>query len=117
MPLKRGRDGDDAVDITELKDYLKCEETKLRDGSKELLNQELIKRIEAVKALEAQVTAQGSFAAALESGAVQTCRVELTACFRVGVRLESWLNTYTPALASGGNVGVSAEVAGHFSEP
>ena len=41
----------------------------------------------------------------------QECRAELTACFRVGVRLESWLNTYTPPLASGGNVGVSGEVA------
>ena len=52
MPQKRAREDED-VDVTELKDYLKGEETKLRDGSKEVLNQELIKRIVAVKALDA----------------------------------------------------------------
>ena len=80
MPKRASED--EAVDVTELKDYLKGEETKLRDGSKEVLNQELIKRIVAVKALDARVTEQGSFAAALESGVVQECRAELTACFR-----------------------------------
>ena len=110
MPQKRAREDADDVDVTELKDYLKGEEAKLRDGSKEVLNQELIRRIKAVKALDARVTAQTSYAAGLESGVAQECRAELTACFRVGVRLESWLNTYTPPLASGGNVGVSGEV-------
>ena len=52
MPQKRAREDED-VDVTKLKDYLKGEETKLRDGSKEVLNQELIKRIVAVKALDA----------------------------------------------------------------
>ena len=64
--------------------------------------------------MDRRVTAQSSYAAALESGVARECRAELTACFRVGVRLESWLNTYTPPLASGGNVGVSGEVAAAF---
>ena len=37
-------------------------------------------------------------------------RKEPTACYRLGGRLESWLNTYQPPLSAGGNVGVSAEV-------
>ena len=55
MPQKRAREDADDVDVTELKDYLKGEEAKLRDGSKEVLNQELIRRIKAVKALDARV--------------------------------------------------------------
>ena len=108
---KRGRDDkEEVVEVGELKDFLKDEEKKLRDSSKEVLNKELIERIEAAKALEARVRGIDSFAKALESGVVQDCRRELTASFRVAVRLESWLNTYTPPLSSGGNVGVSAEV-------
>jgi hypothetical protein len=55
MPQKRAREDGDEVDVTELKDYLKAEEAKLREGSKEVLNEELIKRIKAVKALDARV--------------------------------------------------------------
>lgn len=56
MPQKRAREDADDVDVTELKDYLKGEEAKLREGSKEVLNQELIRRIKAVKALDARVS-------------------------------------------------------------
>ena len=37
-------------------------------------------------------------------------RTQLMATYRMGVRLEAWMNSYTPPLASGGNVGVSGEV-------
>jgi hypothetical protein len=36
MPQKRAREDAEDVDVTELKDYLKGEEAKLRDGSKEV---------------------------------------------------------------------------------
>ena len=75
-----------------------------------MLNKELIERIEACKALVVRVQAQPSFATAVEEGSVTAVRTELGACFRLGVRLESWLNTYQPPLSSGGNAGVSAEV-------
>ena len=102
---KRKRDGEEQdVDVTALRGYLKKEETKLREGAGLVLNQEVIDRIEAVKALELAVIEEGSFVKALESGVVKRCRAELTACFRVGVRLECWLNTFTPPLSSGGNV-------------
>lgn len=108
---KRGRaDEEDDVDVTELQTFLKKEESSLRAGSKAVLNKELIARIEATKALEQRIGEQASFAAALEAGVVKELHAELSACFRIGVRLESWLNTYTPPLSAGGNVGVSAEV-------
>lgn len=108
---KRGRaDGEQEVDVTELQNYLKSEESSLRASTKAVLNKELIARIEASKALEQRICEHATFAEALEAGVVKECRAELSACFRVGVRLESWLNTYTPPLSAGGNVGVSAEV-------
>ena len=108
---KRGRAEDEEdVDVIELQTYLKKEESSLRTGAKAVLNKELIARIEATKSLEERICEHASFAKALDAGDVKECRAELTACFRVGVRLESWLNTYTPPLSAGGNVGVSAEV-------
>lgn len=51
-----------------------------------------------------------SFGTALKAGLVSQVRKQLCACYRLGLRLESWLNTYQPPLSAGGNVGVSAEV-------
>ena len=76
----------------------------------DLLNKELIERIESLKELSERAQALPSFAEAIEKGVVAAVRAELTRCFRLGVRLESWLNTYQPPLSSGGNAGVSAEV-------
>lgn len=43
-------------------------------------------------------------------------RRELMSTYRMGIKLEAWMNSYTPPLASGGNVGVSGEVQdGMFS--
>jgi len=111
--VRSEEDGGDTLadkDLNELREYLKKEETALRAQAKSTLNKELIERIERCKALVEKTVAQPGFSAALETGVVGEVRRELTACYRLGVRLESWLNTYQPPLSAGGNVGVSAEV-------
>jgi hypothetical protein len=97
-------------DLHELRAYLQREEMALRADAKQTLNHELIDLIEQCKELAERVVAQDSFSAALESDVVRQVRKQLSACYRLGVRLESWLNTYLPPLSAGGNVGVSAEV-------
>lgn len=97
-------------DVCDLRVFLKKEEAEIRAASRELLNCELIARIESCKALSERAHAQKTFPEALLSGVVGDVRQELSSCFRLGVRLESWINTYQPPLAAGGNVGVSAEV-------
>jgi hypothetical protein len=97
-------------DLHELRIYLQQEEAVIRAEAKQVLNQELIERIEACKSLIEETMRQDSFNAALEAGIVSRVRKQLSACHWLGVRLESWLNTYQPPLSAGGNIGVSAEV-------
>ena len=110
----RQENGDDAglkeEDVSDLRAFLKKEETEMRAESRTLLNKELIARIESCKSLCDKANEHQSFPEALSSGLVAAVRQELSSCFRLGVRLESFINTYQPPLASGGNVGVSAEV-------
>lgn len=97
-------------DLHGLRIYLQREEVALRAEAKQTLNHELIDLIEACKNLVEKTVAQESFSAALKAGVVKQVREQLRACYRLGVRLESWLITYQPPLSAGGNVGVSAEV-------
>tara|TARA_B100000524_G_scaffold310053_1_gene186229 strand:- start:394 stop:981 length:588 start_codon:yes stop_codon:yes gene_type:complete len=110
----RQENGDDAgvkeEDVSDLRAFLKEEEAEIRAESRTLLNRELIARIESCKSLCDKANEHQSFPEALSSGLVAAVRQELSSCFRLGVRLESFINTYQPPLASGGNVGVSAEV-------
>ena len=110
----RQENGDDAglkeEDVSDLRAFLKKEETEMRAESRTLLNKELIARIESCKSLCDKANEHESYPEALSCGLVGDIRQELTSCFRLGVRLESFINTYQPPLASGGNVGVSAEV-------
>ena len=82
----------------------------LRSRSSELLNRELIERVESCANLVSIALEQSSYDNALACGSVKEVRKELMACFRLGVRLESWVNTFTPPLSAGGNTAVSAEV-------
>jgi hypothetical protein len=110
-PAKRQRsEADGMPDVSELRAFMKQEETALRESAGDMLNKDLVERIQASKALVARVQAQPTFAAACEEGAVAAVRAELGTSFRLGVRLETWLNTYQPPLSSGGNAGVSMEV-------
>jgi hypothetical protein len=95
----RTADSLNASDLDELRMYLQREELALRVEAKTTLNKELIERIEACKGLVEQAVAQDSFSAALEAGVVSQVRKQLFACHRLGVRLESWLNTYQPPLS------------------
>ena len=110
----RQENGDDAglkeEDVSDLRAFLKKEETEMRAESRTLLNKELIARIESCKSLCDKANEHESYPEALSCGLVGDIRQELTSCFRLGVRLEAFINTYQPPLASGGNVGVSAEV-------
>ncbi|EOD20408.1 hypothetical protein EMIHUDRAFT_463854 [Emiliania huxleyi CCMP1516] len=81
-----------------------------REGKDEILDGDLIAHATAAAALDARVSAFASYQEALDDGFVADLQKQLMAVFRMGVKLESWLNTYTPPLASGGNVGVSGEV-------
>jgi len=110
-PRKRGREGKDVpFDIESLNKFLGSEEELLRNKAKEILDGDLIAHATAAAALDARVSAFASYQEALDDGFVADLQKQLMAVFRMGVKLESWLNTYTPPLASGGNVGVSGEV-------
>jgi len=78
--------------------------------SSQLLNKDLVSCIEATKALEARTTSQPDFTTAITSGLVAEVRKEMMTCYRLGVRLESYVDTFAPPLAAGGTAGVSAEV-------
>jgi len=107
---ERGAESADELDVSALRTFLRKEESDIRVAVNELVNRDLMERINATKALEAKVGAEVSYTAALETGLVQEVRTEMRACFSVGVRLEAWVNTFAPPLSAGGNVGVSAEV-------
>ena len=47
---------------------------------------------------------------ALDGGFVKDVREQQRKLYRMGVKLEAWINTFTPPLAAGGNLGVSGEV-------
>ena len=106
---KRGRD-DTPPDVSALKSFVEKEDETIRSKAKEVLNQTLIKQTEAITALEVRLEELTSYEEALECGIVSELRKELHAIFKMGNRLETWLNTYTPPLASGGNAGISGEV-------
>lgn len=107
---KRGRGDSGELDVAELNCFLRSEEGVLRAAANRIINADLIERVEVIKALESKLEAVTSYSEALENGLVSDVRKELSACYRVGVRLEAWVNTFTPPLSAGGNVGVSAEV-------
>lgn len=112
------------------------ERASLPTVPQEILDGDLIAHATAAAALDARVSAFASYQEALDDGFVADLQKQLMAVFRMGgprrtfprprrpssirsraraaspagVKLESWLNTYTPPLASGGNVGVSGEV-------
>ena len=91
---KRGRDdADDGDDVTKLRAFLSKEESSLRQASSDILNSELMDRVDAVKVLEEKVMSYSSYAEAVQEGAVAEVGVELMKCFRVGVRLECWVNS------------------------
>ena len=99
----RQENGDDAgvkeEDVSDLRAFLKEEEAEIRAESRTLLNRELIARIESCKSLCDKANEHQSFPEALSSGLVAAVRQELSSCFRLGVRLESFINTYQPPRA------------------
>ncbi|KAL1527602.1 hypothetical protein AB1Y20_008988 [Prymnesium parvum] len=105
-----GAEGSEDLDVAELRSFLRKEEGALRSGANTIVNTDLLERVESVKGLEAKLQAETSYSAAIESGLVAELRKELSACYRIGVKLEAWVNTFTPPLSAGGNMGVSAEV-------
>jgi hypothetical protein len=109
---KRGRAerGDTPLDITNLSKFIKEEEGVLRANAKAILNETLITRAEAAARLEERLDDISSYQEALDCGFVAELRQELMRSYRMGVKLETWCNSYTPPLASGGNAGVSGEV-------
>ena len=110
---KRGRDeskGETPPDVTALAAFLSKEEDQLRAQAKEVLNTTLIQQTEAIVELESELEGISTYQEALDSGLVGRLRTELMRNFKMGVKLETWLNSYTPPLASGGNAGVSGEV-------
>jgi len=113
---KRGRDYDAAgssaelPDVTALRTYVDKEDEQIRAKAKALLNSQLITQTEAMAALEARLEPIETYEEALGSGIVSELRTELRKNFKLGNQLETWLNTYVPPLASGGNTGISAEV-------
>ena len=106
----RGKEEEDELVVTELRAYLRKEESSIRTGANDIVNKDLMERVEAVKALEAKLAAEITYSAAAAAGLVTEVRKEVSLCYRVAVRLEAWVNTFTPPLSAGGNVGVSAEV-------
>ena len=107
----RGREEEDGeLVVTELRAYLRKEESNIRTGASDIVNRDLMERVEAIKALEGKLMAEITYSAATEAGLVTEVRKDVSLCYRVGVRLEAWVNTFTPPLSAGGNVGVSAEV-------
>lgn len=96
--------------VDKLLTFLSKEEDVIRDAAKEILNKDLIEHTEAVSKLDKQAAELESFQQALDSGFVQKLRAQLTSTYRMGIKLEAWVSSYTPPLASGGNAGVSGEV-------
>ena len=100
----------DGKDIANLTTFLKQEESALRARAKEILNKDLISQAEAFGALEERLDGFTCFQEALEAGFTADVSMQLTKLYRVGIKLEAWINTFTPPLAAGGNLGVSGEV-------
>lgn len=86
------------------------QELSLRLSAKSILNTDLVAQAEAFAALEERLDEYESYQEALDAGFVKDVRKELSKNYRMGIKLEGWINTFTPPLASGGNVGVSGEV-------
>ena len=82
----------------------------MRVRAKKILNEDLIAQAETFAGLEAKLDEYSTYQAALDDGFVQEVRTQLTKTFRMGVKLEAFISSFTPPLASGGNVGVSADV-------
>ena len=108
---KRSRsDAEGPIDINELQTYLSSQEANVRATASDMVNKELAAHAEIAKGLDEKAAALDDYTAALDSGFVRELRKALMACYRFGVRLEVWVNTFTPPLSVGGNAGVSAEV-------
>lgn len=90
--------------------FLTKEEDVIREAAKDILNKDLIEHTESVSKLDRQAAELESFQQAIDSGFVKQLRAQLTSTYRMGIKLEAWVNSYTPPLASGGNVGISGEV-------
>lgn len=101
---------DKPPDTTDLKKFLSAEEGHLRSQAKDLLNKKLIAQAETITALEERLGEVETYQEALDSGLVTELQRALRETFRMSTKLEAWLNTFTPPLASGGNVAVSGEV-------
>lgn len=97
-------------DLPKLLSFLGKEETKSREQAKGLLNNGLIDQAQAYASLEERLDSYSTYAEALEAGFVKEVRDTHRATYRMGVKLEAWINTFTPPLAAGGNAGVSGEV-------
>jgi len=110
-PVTSPRLGAMADTCPELCKHLRAEEKALRtDTFTKILNGELIQRSKEAKGLVAEVHDVESHAAAMESGLVKKVLAALHTTHRMSVQLTTWLGTFTPPLAAGGNTGVSAEV-------
>ena len=100
----------DEKSIANLTTFLAKEETVLHRRAKEILNETLVTHTEAFSSLEARLDDYPTYQAALDDGFVTDVRQQLSKTYRMGVKLEAWVNSFTPPLASGGNTGVSGEV-------
>ena len=112
-PSKDAKDKDATLDeksITNLTAFLAREEQSLRVRAKEILNRDLIAHCEAMQALEERLDDFETYHDALEAGFLTEVQKMLAKMYRTGVKLEAWCNSFTPPLASGGNVGISGEV-------
>ena len=96
--------------VDKLVAFLTKEEDVIREAAKDILNKDLIEHTESVSKLDKQAAELENFQQAVDSGFVKQLRAQLTSSYRMGIKLEAWVNSYTPPLASGGNVGISGEV-------
>ena len=97
-------------DIKELKKYLSEEEGALRASAPSMLNREMVAQAEKISSIEERLSAVEEYQEALDSGLIAELQRVLRETYRLGTKLEAWMNTFTPPLASGGNVAVSGEV-------
>ena len=95
----------------QLKAFLKKEEAEIRhDTVHRILKTDIIARIKVAKGLSKEAYGLKDYQEALDSGFVDRVRGELNDCYRLGVNLESWLNTYQPPLSAGGTAAISSDV-------
>ena len=67
-------------------------------------------QIDTPAAHDKRLSAVEEYQEALDSGLIAELQRVLRETYRLGTKLEAWMNTFTPPLASGGNVAVSGEV-------